>query len=107
MVSMDCTGMPWVAALSESVFNMYLTWGPRSTTWYCGNCVSNSETPYASILTGKPRSFAASTIFRTSRLVDIPAEQHSIILNIDNHPQNVNSYCGDDWITYGNRFPLI
>ena len=33
--------------------------------------------------------FATSTIFLTSKLVDIPAEQHSIILNIDTHPQNV------------------
>jgi hypothetical protein len=45
--------------------------------------------------------------FLTNRLVDIPAEQHSIILNIDDHPQNVKSYCVDDLISYGNRFPFI
>jgi hypothetical protein len=39
--------------------------------------------------------------------VDIPAEQHSIILYIDDHPQNVKSYCVDDLISDGNRFPFI
>jgi hypothetical protein len=39
--------------------------------------------------------------------VDIPAEQHSIILYIDDRPQNVKSYCVDDLISDGNRFPFI
>ncbi|EJK89598.1 hypothetical protein UUU_42210 [Klebsiella pneumoniae subsp. pneumoniae DSM 30104 = JCM 1662 = NBRC 14940] len=39
--------------------------------------------------------------------MDIPAEQHSIILYIDDHPQNVKSYCVGDLISDGNRFPFI
>lgn len=80
--------MPFVAALSESVCNMYFTGSEkdnpvlRKLRIKFGNAIRV-------YFTGNPRSFATSTILLTSRLVDIPAEQHSIILNIDNHPLNV------------------
>ena len=69
-------------------------------------CVARGQSPYLKVL-DEILNGVDIVAQEPLGLVDIPAEQHNIILNIVNHPLNVKTYCESDLISYGNRFPFI